>query len=191
MTNHVVVDHAQRHPSIIHEALHTVAMNLRRQIDMVIDAGADGVFFAIQGCTRSLMSEELYREIGRPYDLIALGGAADGWLNILHIHGDNELMFDAVLDYPVTVLNWSDRLAGPSLREARTKTSKCLMGGWHEFGPLSNGPEAAILAEAENAVAQTNGRKFILANGCSVPDDTDHEWLSLARDLVETIQLPS
>ena len=27
-----------------------------------------------------------------------------------------------------------------SLREARSKTSKCLMGGWHEFGALSNGP---------------------------------------------------
>jgi uroporphyrinogen decarboxylase len=187
----LVAEHAQQHPAIIHQALHTVAMNLKRQIDMVIDAGADGTFFAAQGCTRSLMTEEVYREIGRPYDLIALEGAADAWLNILHVHGDKDLMFDAVLDYPVSVLSWSDRLAGPSLREARTKTSKCLMGGWHEFGPLSNGPEAAILTEAEEAVAQTNGRKFILANGCSVPDDTDHEWLHMARDLVETIQFPS
>ncbi len=187
----VVMQHARQHPSIVHEALNTVANNLRKQIEMVIDAGADGVFFALQGCTRSLMSEELYREIGRPYDLIALGGAMNGWLNILHIHGEKDLMFDSVLDYPVSVLNWSDRLAGPSLREARTKTSKCLMGGWHEFGPLSSGPEAAILKEAEDAVAQTNGRKFILANGCSVPDDTDHDLLDAARDLVETLQLPS
>ncbi len=28
-------------------------------------------------------------------------------------------MFDQALDYPVQVLSWSDRLAGPSLREAR------------------------------------------------------------------------
>lgn len=187
----VLVEHAQQYPAIIHEALHIVAMNLRRQIEMVIEAGADGVFFAVQGCTRSLMSDALYREIGRPYDLIALSGASGGWLNILHIHGDKELMFDSMLDYPVSVLNWSDRLAGPSLREARTKTRKCLMGGWHEFGPLANGPEAAILDEAEDAIAQTNGRKFILANGCSVPDDTDHDLLGRARDLVDLLQLPS
>ncbi|MEZ4500337.1 MAG: uroporphyrinogen decarboxylase family protein [Thermomicrobiales bacterium] len=186
-----VIEHAQQHPAIIHQALHTVAMNLKRQNEMVIDAGADGVFFALQGCSKAVMPDDLYREIGRPYDLMALEGAADGWLNILHIHGEKDLSLDSVLDYPVSVLNWSDRLAGPSLREARTKTSKCLMGGWHEFGPLSNGPESAILQEAEDAVSQTNGRKFILANGCSVPDETDHHWLTLARDLVETLQLPS
>jgi uroporphyrinogen decarboxylase len=91
----------------------------------------------------------------------------------------------------VQVLSWSDRLAGPSLREARLLTSKCLMGGWHEFGPLANGPEEAIRAEAQDAVAQTGGRKFILANGCSVPDDTDPEWLYAAREIAEDLDLPT
>jgi uroporphyrinogen decarboxylase len=186
----LALDHARQSPAIVHQALGVIADNLKQQNAAVIEAGADGVFFALQGCSRTVMSEELYREIGRPYDLIALSGAANGWLNILHIHGENELMFDLVLDYPTQVLNWSDRLAGPSLREARTKTSKCLMGGWHEFGPLSNGPEDAIIAEAVDAVAQTNGRKFILANGCSVPDDTDEQWLDIARDVVEELELP-
>ena len=183
-------EQAQQSPTVMHEALNTIANNLQAQIAAVIEAGADGVFFALQGCTRAMMTEELYREIGRPYDLIALSGAVNGWLNILHIHGESELMFESVLDYPVDVLNWSDRLAGPSLREARTKTSKCLMGGWHEFGALSNGPANAILDEAIDAVTQTNGRKFILANGCSVPDETDEEWLGIARDVVDQLQLP-
>jgi uroporphyrinogen decarboxylase len=186
----LVMEHAKQSPALVHEALNTVANNLRQHIESVLEAGADGIFFALQGCTRTMMTEELYREIGRPYDLIALGGAANAWLNILHIHGESELMFDSVLDYPVEVLSWSDRLAGPSLREARTKTSKCLMGGWHEFGPLSNGPEDAILEEAKDAIAQTNGRKFILANGCSVPDDTDAAWLDAARDIVDQLELP-
>ena len=46
-----------------------------------------------------------------------------------------------------------------------------------------------ILAEARDAVAQTGGRKFILANGCSVPDDTDEKWLHIGRDAVEQIEL--
>jgi uroporphyrinogen decarboxylase len=186
----LALEHARQSPGGIHEALNTIANNLRRQNEAVIEAGADGVFFALQGCTRTMMTEELYREVGRPYDLIALSGAANGWLNILHVHGESELMFDSVLDYPTQVLSWSDRLAGPSLREARTKTSKCLMGGWHEFGALSNGPANAILDEAVDAVAQTNGRKFILANGCSVPDDTDEQWLDIARDVAEQLELP-
>jgi uroporphyrinogen decarboxylase len=186
----LALEHAKQSPTVIHEALSIIAGNLKLHSAAVIEAGADGVFFALQGCTRTMMSEELYREIGRPYDLIALSGAVNGWLNILHVHGEQDLMFDSVLDYPTQVLSWSDRLAGPSLREARTKTSKCLMGGWHEFGALSNGPENAIVEEAIDAIAQTNGRKFILANGCSVPDDTDEQWLDIARDVVEELELP-
>ena len=177
----------QEAPIVVHEALSTIAENLRAHVADVIDAGADGVFFALQGCTTTVMPVAQYREFGRPYDLIALQGAINGWLNVLHVHGESDLMFDEVLDYPVQVLNWSDRIAGPSLREARVTTSKCLMGGWHEFGPLSNGPEEQILAEARDAVAQTGGRKFILANGCSVPDETDERWLHYAREIVDDL----
>lgn len=184
----LVLQHAQEAPVYLHEALMTIAENLRAHIRDVIDAGADGVFFALQGCSTDVMSEELYREIGRPYDLIALQGAINGWLTILHIHGDSNLMFKPMLTYPVQVLNWSDRLAGPSLREARSMTSKCLMGGWHEFGPLSNGPVDDIRTQAEDALAQTGGRKFILANGCSVPDETDEQWLLAGREIANDIR---
>jgi uroporphyrinogen decarboxylase len=185
------LNHLHEAPIVIHEGLVTMAENLREHLRDVVDAGADGIFFSIQGASASVMPLDDYREFGRPYDLMALQGASDGWLNILHVHGDRDLYFDRVLDYPVQVLSWSDRLAGPSLREARMLTNKCLMGGWHEFGPLSSGPAEAIRAEAEDAIAQTGGRKLILANGCSVPDDTDHRWLDAARGFAEALNVPS
>ncbi len=183
------LSHMQEHPVVVHEALATIADNLAVHLRDIISAGADGVFFALQGCARTIMTEEQYREFGRPYDLMALRGAAGGWLNIVHVHGEKDLMFDQALDYPVQVLSWSDRIAGPSLREARVKTSKCLMGGWNEFGALSQGPEDQIAAEAKDAMSQTGGRKFILANGCSVPDETDHRWLEAARAIVEDLAI--
>src|SRR5690242_12071804 len=122
------LNHAREAPVVVHDALATIAENLRFHIHDAIDAGADGVYFALQGCTSTIMPEEMYREFGRPYDLLALQGGVNGWLNILHVHGDRDLMFDQVLDYPVQVLSWSDRIAGPSLRDARMMTSKCLMG---------------------------------------------------------------
>ncbi len=182
-------EHYDQSPAVIHEALATMAENLRAHMQDCIDAGADGVFFALQGCTDAIMSRDRYRELGRPYDLLALQGLQDGWLNILHVHGNEDLHFEETLDYPVSVMSWSDRLAGPSLADARALTDKCLMGGWHEFGPLSNGPEDAIREEAQDAIEQTGGRKFILANGCSVPDDTPEEWLHAARNMVESLDL--
>ena len=186
--NATLLAHMQEHSSVVHEALSVISENLREHIRDVISAGADGVFFALQGCTSQVMPEAMYREFGRPYDLLALQGATNGWLNILHVHGEKHLYFDQVLDYPIQVLSWSDRIAGPSLREARGMTSKCLMGGWNEFGALSNGPRETILQEAQDAIAQTAGRRFILANGCSVPDDTDQQWLHIARDVAEVLE---
>ncbi len=183
----LLLQHADHRPTLVHDVLSILAENLRQLTQAVIAAGADGVFFALQGCTASVMTREQYRELGRPYDLAALRGAADGWLNIVHIHGDRDLYFDDVLDYPVHVLSWSDRRAGPSLRDARQRTTKCLMGGWDEFGPLAHGPVEAIRAEAEDAVDQTGGRGLILANGCSVPDDTDEQWLAAARRIVDDL----
>ncbi len=181
--------HLREEPATVHAALETIARNLGDAMERFIDGGADGIFFALQGATADDLGEGRYREFGRPYDLMALRRAGDGWLNILHVHGERNLLMDLTLDYPADVLNWSDRLTGLSLREVRGKSSKCLMGGWHEFGPLSNGPVEGIVAEAEDAVRQTGGRKFILAGGCSVPDETPEEWLEAARDAVEQLDL--
>lgn len=74
------LQHAREHPMIVHEALATIAENLRAHIADVIAAGADGVFFALQGCTTSVMPVDLYKEFGRPYDVMALRAPSTGGL---------------------------------------------------------------------------------------------------------------
>ena len=179
--------HVESDAAAVHGGLRAIAENLRASFAQVIEAGADGVFFSVQDASTSVLGEAQFREFGRPYDFMALEGAANGWLNTLHVHGERDLRFDWILDYPVQVLSWSDRLAGPTLAEARRLTDKCLMGGWNERGALATGPAEAIRAEAEDAVAQTGGRKLILANGCSVPDDTDERWLRLGRQAADEL----
>lgn len=181
--------HLREYPAAIHHALGVIADNLRQNIAAAIAAGADGVYYALQGITRDGLGEEGYREFGRPYDFVALRGAESGWLNISHIHGDHDLLMDLAIDYPVQVISWSDRLTGLSLREVRQKSEKCLMGGLHEFGALAKGDEDAVIAEARDAVEQTGGRKFILANGCSVPDETPHGNLRRSRAALGNIHV--
>jgi uroporphyrinogen decarboxylase len=118
-----------------------------------------------------------------------VGGGA-GWLNIVHIHADPDqvggrIHFDLFRDYPVPVLSWSDALTGPTLHDAMALTTRCLMGGMAERGPLTHGGRAELEAEMRSAISQAGGRRLILANGCSVPDDTPEMWLRTARDLVD------
>jgi uroporphyrinogen decarboxylase len=185
------IKEARRDPDSFEEGLGTIAANLRRLITAAINEGADGVFFSCMGATSADFTLAEYQRFGRPYDIEALMGAQKGWLNIAHIHAEPEqsndqIYFDHFIDYPhISVLSWSDRLTGPPLSEAQTITEKCLMGGLWERGPLTHGSKTEIENEIMAAITQTKGRKLILANGCSLPDDTPEEWLNTARKLVE------
>jgi uroporphyrinogen decarboxylase len=186
------VEQIRANPQAARQGMATIAANLRLLMSEAVQAGASGIFFSCMGATTADFTREEYRELGRPYDLAALEGAQGGWLNIVHVHADplqseDEIYFESFSDYPVQVLSWSDRLTGPSLSEALTMTAKTLMGGLHERGPLTHGSEEELKNEMLSAVSQTNAHRLILANGCSIPDETPEEWLHLARRLIESL----
>ncbi|MGZ3618407.1 MAG: uroporphyrinogen decarboxylase family protein [Ktedonobacteraceae bacterium] len=189
----LAIAHARENPQAFEEGLTILATNLRLLANAAIEAGASGIFFSSMGATNTDFTPTEYARFGRSYDLQVLEGTKAGWLNIMHVHADpvqedDEIYFENFADYPVQVMSWSDRLTGPSLSEALTMTDKCLMGGLAERGPLTHGGETEIENEIMAAVTQTKGRRLILANGCSVPDDTPEEWLYLARKLVDQLQ---
>lgn len=188
-----VVEAARQDPQSFEQGLPILAENLRGLLAAAIDAGASGIFFSCMGATNTDFTREEYARFGRPYDLQALAGTGKGWFNIVHVHADpdqagDELYFEDFVDYPVQAISWSDRLTGPDLREALSLTDKCLMGGLAERGPLTHGTEVEIENEILGAVAQTKGRRLILANGCSIPDDNPEHWLHAARRLVDQLR---
>ena len=187
------IEELRNNPEPMLEGLGTVAANLRHLFEASIEAGASGIFFSSMGATSTDLTREEYAQFGRPYDLYALEGVSKGWLNIVHIHADpkqseDSIYFEDFLDYPIPVLSWSDRLTGPSLSEAYSMTDKCLMGGLDERGPLTKGSETELDNEIMSAVSQTRGHRLILANGCSIPDDTPEMWLHTARRLVNNLR---
>ena len=192
MGKQAATEQARKNPDAFGRGLATVAANLRELMAAAIDAGASGIFFSCMGATNADFTPQEYASIVRPYDLLALAGAKAGWLNIVHVHADpsqegDDLYFEDFTDYPVSVMSWSDRVTGPTISEASTMTDKCLMGGLWERGPLTHGGEVELDNEIMSTVSQTRGRRLILANGCSVPDDVDEQWLRVARRLVDNL----
>ena len=184
------IEQARKEPDAFEEGIGTVAANLRKLIQAAIETGASGIFLSCMGATSADFTPDEYDRFGRPYDLHALADAKGAWLNIVHVHAgptqiNDRIYFEMFSNYPVSVISWSDRITGPTLAEAATLTDKCLMGGLWERGPLTHGSETDLASEMLSAVRQTGGRKLILANGCSIPDDTSEEWLYVARRLVD------
>jgi len=123
--------HLKENPARVHEALSVIAHNLASFSQALIAHGADGIFFASQGAGDGILTREQYKEFGVPYDLQVLRGAQDAWLNVLHIHGFENLMVDLFVDYPASVFSWSDRLSGRSLRDMRKLGAQRLPDGRH------------------------------------------------------------
>lgn len=89
------------------------------------------------------------------------------------------------LDFPVQAINWHDRLAAPTLHEARRLTSASFLGGLEQHRTLRYGSTAQVRSEALDALRQTEGQGHILTPGCVVMIDTPAEDLQAVRRAAE------
>ena len=158
--------HIRDAPTAVHAGLAIIAATTRRFAIEALTRGADGLFFASQTANEGYLTRAEYAEFAKKYDLVVLE-AAEGrsWFNILHVHGEKG-MFDELLDYPVQVLNYHDREAGPSLAEMRKKTKKCLLGGIGHTTTLVHGTPADVDAQVQDAWRQVSRHGLILGPGC-------------------------
>jgi uroporphyrinogen decarboxylase len=150
--------------------LNTIAQTTADFATACVQSGADGFLYGIKHASRMVLPwveyEPLDREYDRPLAHILYGQT---WFTIVHLHGQ-ELAFDHFLEYPAHALNWYDRVDGPQLDRARAKSPDGVFAGGldHERTLLIGTPEEVRL-EVLDAIAQTHGRGFILAPGCTAP----------------------
>lgn len=158
----------RRYPEVFQRGFDVIVETWSNFVAAVMGSGAAGIFFSTADASYQLMSEEEYRRWGRPSDLAVIGPSAVGWLNVLHVHGD-DLMFDLVADYPFQVINWHDRKAGPPLREGVARFGGAVAGGLAQWETLLNGTPEQVAQEVREAIEQTGGRGYIVASGCVTP----------------------
>lgn len=176
--------HMRMRPDFVNRGLEIIAESTRKFIRAARAHGLiDGVFYAVQHAQASLLSSEEFSEFGRVHDLFTLESARPLWLNILHLHGVN-VFFNSVTDYPVQIINWHDRDTPPSLSLALKRTSVALCGGLRRE-TMVYGTPTDILAEANDALQQTQGKRLVLGTGCVVPVIASHGNLLTARTSVE------
>jgi len=172
--------HMREDGEALHRALSAVSETLAAYARACLDAGAGGIFFAtVDWGTYDNATKEQYEEFGRPYDLPVLAAVAEAELNVLHVCRKNN-MLESLLDYPVHVFNWAAEQSGnPSLADILKKTDKAVMGGV-AVPTMRGGTPERVAAEVAEALAQTEGRRFLLAAGCSISPSTPEANLRAA-----------
>lgn len=182
----------QYSPSELHQGLEIIAETTARFMEELVKVGVDGVFFATQLACYNRATKEQYDEFGRKYDLMLLDGIQDKtWLNMVHIHGAEQLFFTEIEDYPVQAFNWEDINSNISLAYARAHTDKILCAGIEHVHDFYE-PDRAILKEklrarVQAAIAAAGKEKLVIGPGCVVPTDVPEYRLTVLKEVVEEL----
>jgi uroporphyrinogen decarboxylase len=159
---------SQEDPGLFRAALVQIAEVLAAFAADSVDAGAAGVFYAINPLADvTVVPPTEYEETYLAADHLATAGAVGGWFNMLHLcsgHIDQGL----VDRLPMHCVNWSTHEAGnPGLAEVLEKHQRAVAGGLHRYGLIDFEDPVQVRAEASAALASTAGRGHLLTPGCS------------------------
>ncbi len=167
-------------PQALLDALEAIAKSEADHARRAVSLGASGVFLAVASAQEGVLTREEYMRFSEPFDRMVLDAVREAPLNILHLHQDKVYLDIFHSGWPATVINYSSHATGAGMGEMRKHFSGVLMGGLDEvrFRTLT----AAEIKDQWHAAQQAAGPRFILAPGCSVPDDTaDEELLRLVN----------
>lgn len=164
----------QEQPQKLLDALAAIAKSEANHARRALGTGAAGIFLAIDNAQSGILTREEYAKFSEPFDRMVLEAASGAPLNTLHLHGDKVYLDLFFRGWPVPIINYAIHGTRVSAAQAREKYSGVLMCGLDEvnFRKLTE----AEMKEQWHAAREGAGKKFILAPGCSVPDDsTDAE----------------
>ncbi len=176
--------HLRRYPEAVMKGLETITETTRSFIQAAVETGIGGIFYAVQHAQGHLLAPAEFSLFAQPHDLSLLDAAGDLWCNMVHLHGEN-IHFEQVSKYPAHILNWHDRETDWSLAAGQKLFRGAVCGGLSQE-TLVLGTQAQVREEAEEALAQTNGKGFILGTGCVVPVIAPHGNIMTARKAVTT-----
>jgi hypothetical protein len=101
---------------------------------------------------------------------MVLDAVSSAPVNILHLHGDKLYLEPFLRRWPATVIQYSPQGTGMPIADVRKRYSGVLMCGIDERSFRTTTQEK--FAEQIRLAKAAAGPKFILAPGCSVPNET-------------------
>ena len=186
-------DLVREYPKELETGLKVLTEVTANIIEQFVETGVDGIFYSSQFANDLVMTPELYQQFGVPYDLQAFQPAVGKtWFNIMHVHGNTNLFFDLVKDYPLEAFNWEDIVTNVSLKQARElMKDKVLVGGIELANDFRIEDRDALLNHMIKRVKDASERvpdhRLIIAPGCALPTDIPEYRFNALKQAVEIV----
>jgi uroporphyrinogen decarboxylase len=181
-----VAELKQTKPQTLADALQVIARSEANHAKRAIAAGASGIFLAIANAQPEFLSPEDYAKFSEPFDRMVLDAVRGVPLNILHLHGGHVYLDHFTKPWPAAAINYSVQGTGVLAAHYRKNYAGVLMTGLDEKNYRKL--ETPELKKQWQAAQEGAGLRFILAPGCSVPNDSTDAELSLLPRLLGATQ---
>ncbi len=157
-------------PQQLLDALEVIAKSEANHSRLAIAAGAAGIFVSITNAQPEIMSQEEYAKFSEPFDKMVFDAVRSAPMNTLHLHGDHVYLSRFYAGWAAPIFHYSLHGTRVPISEVRKHYSGVIMGGFDEVNFRKLTP--ADLKQQWLAASREAGPKFLLAPGCSVPNDT-------------------
>ena len=198
-TNQKIMQFIAEDKDALHHALKVAVESIKTYLDMLINqAGIDGIFFASQYMSKRVISEELFDEFCYPYDKEILDYIKDRtWFNVLHVHGEDQLLFEKALKYDVQAYSWENCVPGldekdiSHVKDVRKMTDKILVTGlarhydYYNENNDRNQLKEFFRKRLLTVINESLDNRVIFAPGCALPMDVDRYVFTLMGEVVE------
>jgi uroporphyrinogen decarboxylase len=179
----ILIKSLQADPKRVLTALENITVTFERYAEEILDAGADGLFFATtEWASNDTWDYNQYREYARPYDLRVLKAAGDG-INLLHVCGSNNFLRQ-LADYPVQLINWeANDPTNINLDSALDLLpEKTMVGGIDHTGWLMRAAPKEIKYKMGQLRERYDGKKVIFGPGCAIDPSVPPENVAAVKD---------
>ena len=172
----------EENPQALLDALEVIAKSEANHARRAIEAGAAGIFLAIANARDEVLTQQDYEVYSEPFDKMILAAVSSAPLNTLHLHGDGVYLDRFYSGWDASVIQYSVHRTGVSFERARHGYYGALMGGIDERNFRNLTPDE--MKKQWEVARKGAGRQFILAPGCSVPNETTDEELRRFSELL-------
>lgn len=162
-------------------------------MEELLKAGASGFFYCTDVARDFWTSRDIFVEFEKKPDIKVLRSVKEKtFFSLLHVCGENRLLFDELLEYPVDAFNWDDQMPEtPSFAEIREKTDKLLTGGLNrktDFAGSGRDIIKRLLVKRIRETVRQGGPKVMISGGCAWDFDSAYKffiWKEVMEELAE------
>lgn len=182
--DNLVSRHLREEPELVADALKSFVVTLSELCTRLIEAGADGIYYAALGGEKDRFDKGFFEKYVKPLDAAVIDHINDqGAISVLHIcKGNTNIPMYA--DINADIINWATYENESTLVDGRKIfPGKTLLGGFDDrSGVLVDGPTDAIAQKTAEIVAEAGKKRLIIGADCTLPEDIEIAHLRAVMD---------